>query len=184
MGSRIAWLFVGAISGIVFFQQCGPEPFVSFPEVIIPVARIIELEPPDRPPTIIERVVYQFPPASTARALGGGTAAIEAFCQPLIAAIKQDTVVITTVEPQLFLRSGTLDQSWWGKDNFSVTGPTNTGDLLRLSYHTRGSFDFRASGDSVIVRYGKFNIFKDYAQLASDTWALYSLAKFIAEAIK
>ena len=181
--SRAAWLIVGMVSGVVLMQFFGPEPFVEFPEVIVPAARIIELEPPARPPTIVERVVYRFPPVRTARAVGGGTAAVSAFCEPVLTPIQTDTVVVTA-GPILMLRSGVYNRSWWGKDNLRLVGPTNMGDLLQLSYHTLGSCDFRTSGDSVIVRYGRFNAVKDYARMASDMWALYSIFAFAIKVIK
>ena len=183
MADRLLYLIFGVgvgVMGLLFFGGGGPE-LIPYREVIVTTREIEAREPPVRPPTFVERLVFVTPrPALVARAPGGGAEDVAAFCRP-VAVMDTDTVVVTDT---LFLvRSGVFDESWWGKDRFRVTGPTNAGDLIEYNFQTRGSFDFRADGDSVLVRYGRFGAVRDGAQAAADLWTLFSLGKALVSVL-
>lgn len=181
MADRLLYLLLGAAVGAFAFQSCGSPELPSWPEVVVPAARIIELEPPDRPPTIVERVVYRnIGPAQLASSPGGALEELASFCRPVVVSTV-DTVEVA--DPQLLLRSGSWDDSWWGSDELVLTGFTNAGDLRRYVYHPRGGFDFRTSGDSILVRSGRFNLIRDAWELGAQGWTAYSLLRALLEAL-
>lgn len=173
MKVRIAWAIVGMVLGAVLFQQFGQLniPSIGAIHYITTAPEILEGQPPQRPPTIIERVVYKFPPAVTGMAPGGGIQALQSFCKP-VSVFTTDTVKVDT---QVLFQTGVINQSRWGKDQLTLVGFTNTGDLKQFNFYTRGSFSFAAVGDTAIVRYRRMNAVTDYVGILSDIWSVWSL---------
>lgn len=168
----LARYLIGAIVGVALaFIVASPAQPVTFDRVVVPPQRIVELEPPARPPTIIERVRFiTIQPRQVATAPGGAAPEVSAFCRPVVLEARgEDSVQESTHTPVLVLRSGSYDRSWWNplsKGELALTGFTNLGDLQRSTYSTRSSFDFRTSGDSVIVRQGRGALVGDVVDLA------------------
>jgi hypothetical protein len=186
VADKLLYLIFGAAAGAWLFQSCGPADFIAFPEVIVPAARIVEREPPPRPPTIIERIVYVAPrPVQVARAPGGASDALSAFCAPVTLVQGPDTVVV--VDTVLVLRSGVYSEAWLPgrKDELRLTGFTNVGDLEERTFRTRGSFDFTTAGGSeVIVRYGRLAFVGDLVDAGAYGWSLFSLLRAGVEAFR
>lgn len=138
----------GALLAYIFI----PSDPIVYTEVIVPARAIEVREPPASPPTIVERIRYvSIPPRQVATAPGGAQGDVVTFCAPSVAQATGDTA---TASPALLLRSGTHDPGWfWQRDKLLLTGPTSQGDLKALDYGVRPGFDFRTSGDSVLVRY-------------------------------
>jgi hypothetical protein len=182
MADRLLYLILGAAAGAWLFQSCAPADVVPYPEVIVPAARIIEREPPARPPTIVERIVYVAPqPTLTARAPSGAVEAVDRFCRP-VTLVRTDSV--TVVDTVLVIRSGSWNESWWTPrpDELRLTGFTNVGDLEERTYRTRGSFDFIAVDDELVVRYGRFNAIGDWLDFGARAWSLFSIVRAGVEA--
>lgn len=183
MDDKLLYLLLGAAAGAFLFQSCAPADVIPFPEVIVPAARIVEREPPARPPTIIERIVYVAPePSLVARAPSGAADALDRFCRPVSVVQRPDTV--TVVDTVLVLRSGVFNETWpWaGADELRLTGFTNVGDLEERTYRTRGSFDFIATGDDLVVRYGRFNAALDWLDFGARAWSVFSIVRAGVEA--
>lgn len=160
----IEWVLCAVIGAILFYVVEPNDP-VTYTEVIVPAPRIIEREPPARPPTIIERVRYvNIQPNQVATAIGGALGNAQEFCRP--------TTVVTTdtlskpVDPTLLLRSVVHTSGWfWQKDNLFLSGPTSYGDLTAADYSVRPGFSARVSGDSALVRYPRTAFFKDLLEV-------------------
>ena len=131
------------------------EPPVSYSEVIVPARVIEEREPPPREPTIVERIRYVTVEArQTARAPGGATANVSAFCQPQVVLATSTDSAPELPPPTSLVRSGRYEPSiWppWGRGDLFLSSVTSHGDLVGQDFTVRPWHDFRA-GDSVIVR--------------------------------
>lgn len=178
---RLGPFLVGALVAYLLL----PNDPVTYTDVVVPAARIIEREPPDRPPTIIERVRYvNVPPAQVATAPGGATDDVARFCRPTVVA-KTDTVEVPVADPMLLFRSVSFDERpiWnpLAKDELLVTGPTSLGDLKALDYPVRGSFDVRASGDTALVRYPRGALVRDVVETGA---VVYTAIDLIPELIR
>lgn len=181
LGARIAYFVAGVVATIVatLFSGILEAREVPYPEVIVRVEEIEAREPPARPPTLTERIVYRdLDPELVARAPGGAIELTTRFCAP-VTLLDRDTVEVT--DTVFLVRSGVhAEASWftpWRTDELRLTGPTNTGELRELTYRTRGSFDFRTDGPIVRVRQGRFNVLGDVADTGARLWALYSLIR-------
>lgn len=175
MIGRLGYLAAGILLGIVLLQATGQTSPMPYPEIIVPAARIIEREAPARPPTIVERIVYvNVQPELRAEAPGGALEDVQAFCRP-VSPVDTDTVRVP--DPMFLIRSGAWHESWLGRDELRLAGPTNAGDLLEYTYRSRGSFDFRTDGDSVLVRYGRLNVVRDWFELGSQLFTIYHVIK-------
>lgn len=143
---------VAAIIGALLFYVIAPANTVTFTEVIVPAARIIELEPP----TVVrwrDRIVNHYvAPIQVATAPGGAQDALQEFCRPVV--LRTVDTVEVEVPAKVLLRSGVTRDGWWTqRGQIDLVGFTNFGDLKRFSFPTRPGWDFIASGDSVLVRY-------------------------------
>lgn len=188
MVDRLLYTLLGAglmAVGLLFFGGLEAQTF-PFREVIVRVEELEAREPPPRPPTIVERIVYIAPrPALTARAPSGASEALNRFCAPsrLVQGADSGTVVDTT----LVIRSGVFHDSWlpFRSDELRLTGFTNVGDLEERTYRTRGSFDFTtAELREPIVRYGRFNVVRDLVDAGAYGWTLFSLLSAGLEALQ
>ena len=152
-----------ALVGALFFYVIAPDNTITFTEVIVPAARIIELEPPTEV-RWRDRIVHHYvAPTEVATAPGGATAELAAFCRPLILSTT-DTVEVE-VPSKVLLRSGVTRDGWWTqRSQVDLTGIMNNGDLTRFSFSVRPNWDFRTSGDSVLVRYPRISVFKQIAE--------------------
>lgn len=165
--SRLLELLLAAAVGALAFYALGPsaEP-VIYREVVVPTRAIVEREPPPRPPRIVERIRFISPPAfQIATAPGGGADDVADFCRPTILALT-DTVEAPAPDPVLLLRSGVHTRaSWWhpfDRGELLLTGPTSYGELKAFDFPVRPGFDFRARGDSVLVRYPRGAALRDF----------------------
>ena len=185
---RLGYFVAGIIATIVatLFSGLLEARDFPYPEVIVRREAIEAREPPQRPPTIVERVRYRLPDVElSARAPGGAIGLRAQFCAP-VTLVDRDTATVTDT---LFLIRSVVhnEPSWfapWRADELRLTGPQNTGDLLELSFPTRGSFDATAAGGGARVRYGRFAIIGDLADTGARAWALYSLVRAGAEWLK
>lgn len=161
LAAYIALPIAGALAAYVFL----PNDPIVYSEVVVPARAIEVREPPASAPTIIERIRYvSIPPRQVATAPGGAQGDVVTFCAPTVARAANDT---TTHAPTLLLRSGTHSPGWfWARDKLLLTGPTSTGDLKALDYSVRPGFDFRASGDSVLVRYPRTGLLREVVEIA------------------
>lgn len=179
---RLGPALVGALVAYLLL----PSDPVTYTDVVVPAARIIEREPPDRPPTIIERIRYvNIPPAQVATAPGGAADDVTRFCRPTVIA-KTDTVEVPAPDPMLLFRSVSLEERpiWnpLATDELLVTGPTSLGDLQALDYQVRGSFQARASGDSALVRYPRGSMVRDVVEVGAIIYTAIDLIRLLAEA--
>lgn len=161
---RLGPFLVGALVAYLLI----PSDPVTYTDVVVPAARIIEREPPDRPPTIIERVRFiTVEPRQVATAPGGAMDDVTRFCRPTTV-VQTDTVEVPAPDPMLLFRSVSFDErpAWnpFAKDELLVTGPTSLGDLRSLDYPVRGSFDIRASGDTALARYPRGALVRDVVE--------------------
>lgn len=168
--------FLMGLLVMYLLSPSAPDP-VTFREVIVRTEQIEALEPPQRPPTIIERFRFVNVEArQIATAPGGGAPDVADFCRPTVLTLT-DTVEVPA--PILLVRSGTHSPApWWNpfaKDGLRLNGPTSLGDLRSLDYGVRDGFDFRTSGDSVIVRHPRFAAARDVLNLATDVYVAIDL---------
>lgn len=178
---RLGPFFIGALATYLLL----PNDPVTYTDVVVPAARIIEREAPDRPPTIVERFVFvNVEPRQVATAPGGAVDDVARFCRPTVVATT-DTVEVPVADPMLLFRSTVYDErSMWNpfaKDELFLSGPTSTGDLKGLDFEVRGSFDARASGDSAIVRYPRGALVRDVVETASVIYTAVGLIRLLAE---
>jgi len=180
---RLSWFLVGFAAAVVVMLFVGPAwssvVEYSFPRVIVTQAELEDREPPAEP-TIIERIVFRtLPPTRTALALEGGADFLSSFCTPVVVSTTDTLEVVDT----LFLaRSGVLEEpslfAPWRPSRLQLTGPTNVGDLQELTFHPRGSHDWRAVGGSVRVRDQRLAFARDAFETVSTYWTLFSIVYF------
>lgn len=179
MGDRVLYFTFGMAAAVVAMLFVGPAwsgiVEYSFPEVIVTQRELEEREPDIAEPTVIERIRFQtIEPAQLAIAPGGGDPTVADFCRPVTVATT-DTVTDTLI----LLRSGSVREpsifTPWEPLRFRATGPTNAGDLREYTFHPRGGFDFQASGDSVLVRQGRFAVVRDLWETGSQAYTIFSL---------
>lgn len=152
-----------AIVGALLFYVVAPANPITFTEVIVPAARIIELEPPTEVRWRDRIVNHYVAPTQVATAPGGAAEAVVTFCRPVVLSTV-DTVEVE-VPAMVLLRSGVTRGGWWTqRGTVDLTGLTNHGDLMRFSFSTRPGWDFVASGDSVLVRYPRTAVVKQIAE--------------------
>jgi hypothetical protein len=161
MARALAWILLPLAGLLAGFVLWGFPEYVPDPTVIIPAARIIEMEPPE----VVrwrDRIVYRYiGPTQVAMAPGGAVEAVATFCKPLVVV---DTVV---VERQVLLRSGVTHDGWFlARGRVELVGLANTGDLIRFTFPTRPGWDFRTSGDSVLLRYPRWSLVRQGAEIA------------------
>lgn len=178
---RLGPFLAGALVAYILL----PNDPVTYTDVVVPAARIIEREMPDRPPTIIERVRFiTVEPRQVATAPGGGVDDVTRFCRPTVIS-QTDTVEVPVADPMLLFRSVSLDErpiyNPFARDELLVTGPTSLGDLRALDYQVRGSFDVRASGDSALVRYPRGALIRDVVEVGA---VAYTAIDLIPELIR
>jgi len=187
--SRLAWFLVGFAAAVVVMLFVGPAwsgvVEYSFPEVIVTQAELEDREPPAEP-TIIERVVYRnIPPAQAARAPGGAAELVSSFCRPVTVATTDTVEVVDT----LFLaRSGEYSEPGlftpWRPSRLQLTGPTSAGDLLELTFHPRGSHDWRSDPGEVRVREYRAAFARDAFETVATYWTLFSAVYLGLELIR
>lgn len=178
---RLGYFGAGAAVAVVAMLFVGPAwssvVEYSFPRVIVTQAELEGREPDLAEPTIIERIRFvQVPPAQIAVAPGGGAGTLDAFCRPIVLATTDTVEVVDTL---ILIRSGSVREpsvlTPWRPLLFRATGPTNTGELVEHTFHPRGSFDFQASGDSLLVRHGRFALVRDAWEVGSQAFTLFWL---------
>jgi len=169
MKKLLPYVFGAVMGALLLFQTAWPETFIPYPEVIVPARRIIEREP-DTVRTFVDRIRYvRVEPTMVARAPDGARDEVLTFCEPTMMAAAPPLEAPPPIPaPRLLVRSGTFDPGWWfQKDALLLTGPTSHGDLKAFDYRTRGSFTFRTTGDSLIVRYPRTALFREAAEIAA-----------------
>lgn len=171
---------IGAVAGVLVMMLVVTPYQPVYRNVVVSAARIVEREPPASPPTIVEKVVYQYlQPSVQAEAPGGALGDVQSFCKPVVVAVT-DTVLVP--DRQLLLRSVSVDPGWFlGKDEVFVSGLTNTGDLWSADYRVRpGAWSARVAGDSILMRQPRTSIIRQGAELAAPVaigWIACSLFK-------
>lgn len=129
---------LGAIVGALVLYAALPQKVISYPEVIVPAARIIEREPPTEV-RWRDRIVYRYvTPDVRATAPGGALDDVARFCRPLVVA-STDTVRIGT--PSV-IRSVVYNPSLvpLRKDRLLVTSMNGYGDLFAEDYRVRPGY--------------------------------------------
>jgi hypothetical protein len=173
---KLAGYALLVLAGALLAYVILPNDPIVYSEVIVPTRAIEVREPPARAPTVVERIRYvSIPPRQVATAPGGAQGDVVTFCAPTVAQVAGDTI---THAPALLIRSGTHTPGWfWGKDKLLLTGPTSTGDLRALDYSVRPGFDFRASGDSVLVRYPRTGLLRQVVEIGVPLAIGYGIAR-------
>lgn len=174
LAAYIALPFAGALAAYVFL----PNDPIVYSEVVVPARAIEVREPPASAPTIVERIRYvSIPPRQVATAPGGAQSDVVTFCAPTVAQAAGDT---TTHAPTLLIRSGTHTPGWfWGKDKLLLTGPTSANALMALDFNVRPGFDFRTSGDSVLVRYPRTGLLREIIEFGVPMLIGYGIAEIV-----
>lgn len=175
---RTAYVVLGAL--LLFLALPGLQLVDDPRPVFVERETIIEREPPARPPTIIERLVFVAPrPVRHQIATGGAALEVAEFCRPSVT----QSASRPPPAPRLLLRSVVYQEPPlfrpFQRAELLVTGVTSYGDLEARDYRVRGSFDARAAGGDVVVRYGRFGWLRDAFEGGSQLWAIYSLGQFV-----
>lgn len=151
---RLGWALIGALVAYILF----PNRVISYPEVIVPAARIIIREVPSGPPSLVERIKYVYlQPEVRAVAPGGALDDVARFCRPLLMA-STDTVKIGT--PSV-IRSVSYNPSLLPltKGSLLVTSMDGYGDLVAEDFRLRVPFGVAAGLQepySTTVRYPRW----------------------------
>jgi len=138
---RLGWALVGALA----FYVAYPNRVVTYPEVVVPAARILEREVPAYPPTIRERIVYVYlTPDVRAVAPGGAVEDVARFCRPILVT-RSDTVRTTEIGPSL-IRTVSYAPPLWPltRGSLLVTSMDGHGDLVAEDYRVRAPFGIAA----------------------------------------
>lgn len=162
---RLAMVLVTALVTLVVHDLLAGEPPVVFRDVIVTDTLILEREP-DTVRTFVDRLVYrQSQPIQVATAPRAAVQVVNEFCAPVVVADS----VRPTARPMLALRSGShRSGSWWNpvaRDELTLTGFTNYGDLRQADHAVRSGFEFRAVGDSLLVQYPRVAVIGDVVDL-------------------
>lgn len=176
--SKLAGYILVGLAGALAAYIFVPSDPVVYSEVVVPARVIIEREPPATAPTIVERVRYvSIPPRQVATAPGGAQGDVATFCAPTVAQAAGDTA---THEPALLIRGGVHTPGWfWGKDKLLLTGPTSANALMALDFNVRPGFDFRTSGDSVLVRYPRTGLLREIIEFGVPMLIGYGIAEIV-----
>lgn len=163
---RAAWTAAGFLA--CYLALVPEDPPLTYSAVIVPAKVIEEREPPDREPTIVERVKFVTVEARrTATAPGGGLANVSEFCRPQVVLATATTDSAPELPPPTTLiRSGRYSPSvWppWGAGELFLSGVTSHGDLVARDYRVRPWHDFRAA-DTVVVRQPRAALARQVAQ--------------------
>ena len=149
LAPRVVWALIGAAALFIFLPDAPDPP--DYPRVVVH-REVIEALEPEAEIRFVDRIVWRDRPAlQVASSPRGGEADVERFCRPLILS-RTDTVEVPGPEPTLLLRSGSLEDPFWGASQLRLTGPTSTGGLVQSTHRVRGSTRFVVDGDEVIVR--------------------------------
>lgn len=179
-GGRLAYFVAGAVAAVLamlFLDSAWASTVrLDYPTVFVRTEEIEAREPDIENPTVVERIIYRtIPPAGVAIARGGAADAVSEFCRPVVVSTSDTVEVVDTL---FLVRSGTVAEppllAPWRPGLFRATGPTNAGDLVERSYRPRGSFAFEVSGDSMLVRQGRFAGARDAFETVSTYWTLVS----------
>lgn len=148
LAGPLAWAIVGALALYVLAPR--PEP-VAYPHVIVPAARITQLEP-DKVVQWKERIVYRIiQPTQVATAYTGGEADVATFCRPTVLTLRGDTAAprdTTVLLRSVEWRPGGLFRS----DHYALTGPLSTGGLRRFDIEANGKGSARVVGGELLIR--------------------------------
>lgn len=150
---------VGAVVGALALYAFQPDRTVTYPEVIVPAARILEREVVG-PPTIVEKVRYVYlQPEVRAVAPAGVAGDVRAFCRPVVVS---DTV---RVESPWVIRSVAETPSMvpLRKSKLLVTSMNGYGDVRAEDYRVRPGFS-ATWGDDVSVRYPRGALFRELGE--------------------
>lgn len=127
---------------------CGnPDPPPRYRTVEV-TRNQIETAEPDTVVQFRERIVYRtVEPERVAVAPAGAVADVDAFCRGggFVRADSLDGADLP--DPRLLIRSGRFS----GKE-LTLTGPVSNGDLKSSDYRVRAPFQFRTTGDSILVQ--------------------------------
>ena len=137
--SRLGWVLVGAL----LLYALAPDRTISYPEVVVPAARIVEREVPSGPPRIVERIRYVYlTPDVRAVALGGAVGDVARFCRPVVVA-STDTIrmPIPSVIRSLYYKPSLVPLR---KGELLVTSMGGYGDLVAEDFRTRAPFGVAA----------------------------------------
>ncbi len=149
LAPRVVWAIIGAVTLYAMLPNA-PEP-PDYPRVVVH-KEVIEALEPEVQIRWRDRIVWRDRPAiQVATAPTGGEEDVARFCWPLLLS-RTDTVKVPPQEPTLLLRSGSIDERFFGASQLRLTGPLSTGGLVQSTHAVRGSTQFRVDGDSVIVR--------------------------------
>ncbi len=151
-----------------------PTPAPIYERVEVPVEVIVEREP-DTVRTFVDRVrTVQAPPEIIAISPSGGVREVQAFCKP----VTLHTVDTVEIAPRLLLRSISHDPGWfWQRDQLTLTGPINTGDLAAFDFPVRAGFTARTIGDSVLVQYPRTSLLRDIFETFGPAFGVFLLMR-------
>ena len=161
--SRLGWVLVGALGLYLLY----PNRVISYPEVIVPAARIITREIPSGPPTIRQKIVYVYlTPEVRAVAPGAVVEDVARFCRPTLLA-QTDTVRPTELGPSV-IRTVAYSSSLLPmfKGSLLVTTMSGNGDLIAEDFRTREPFGVRAGLNepfNTTVRYSRLAPLRELA---------------------
>ncbi len=144
---------LGAIVGALVFYALYPDRVHSYPEVVIPAARIIEREPPVEV-RWRDRVVYRYViPDVRATAPGGAIDDVVRFCRP-VSVMGQDSTIRGVSSPAV-IRSVVHNPSLvpLRKDRLLVTSMNGYGDLFAEDFRVRPGYSISFNSG---VRYSRF----------------------------
>jgi hypothetical protein len=151
---RLGWVLAGALVCYILL----PNREWSYPEVIVPAARILEREVPGEI-RWRDRIVYVYlAPDVRAVAPGGATEDVARFCRPVVVADSGQTRTDRPVPSVIRTVSWTPSIVPLRKGALLVTSMTGYGDLVAEDYTARAPFGIAAGLDEpyrTVVRYSR-----------------------------
>lgn len=141
LAGRLGWVAVGALA---LYTLRSPTT-ITYPEVVVPAARIVEREVPSGPPRFVDRMRYVYlRPEVRAVAPGGVVEDVARFCRPitLVDSLHESvkkaspSVIRSIVHTPAFLPLA--------RDGLLVTSMDGWGDLVAEDFRVRPGFGVAA----------------------------------------
>lgn len=167
----VPWVLLPLAGAFLFYVFDPTRDPITYREIIVPAARILEQEPD----TVVrwrERIVYiEVQPEVVATAPLGALDDLQAFCAPsmmppssgppapvVVTAAARDTVSVG--------RAVVHKDGWfWFKDDLTVTAFTNYGDLRAEHFRVRDGFSVRFGPNPSVVRSPRFGLVKEVIEV-------------------
>lgn len=164
MKHLLAWILL-PLAGALALYALSPDRTITYTDVIVPAARIIEREPPIEV-RFRDRIVYRYVEyEQRAVAPGGALEQAQAFCRPQVLMHTQ-TDTVFQVDTLVLMRSAVHRPGWFiSKDDLLVTTVSSVGDLEARDYRVRPGFSAVAAGNDVLVRYPRMALPRELVEI-------------------